>query len=310
VILDLDVGTVERANCERAIHRELHIAGARGFHARRRDLLGKVRRRDDPLGIADIVVGHVNDLEQAAHRGIGIDPPGDVVCQFDDQLGVVIARCGLAAEDLHARHPVPLGMAADLVVERHRLDQVKQLALVFMDTLDLHVEHRVGIEANAHRLLDVVRQRHFVGALHFGDALTQHGIAGHRIEIAQLGRVIEEGIADRILDRRGQTGIALLQPAARRDTVGLVVDPRRIEIVQVSKDRDLHQVGVQRGHAVDRMRAGKGEVGHAHPPLAAFVDQRNCRDCGIIQPSLARLAQHAAVDRIDDLHVARQQPLE
>ena len=71
----------------------------------------------------------------------------DVVGELDDQLGVVIARRRLAAEELHARHPVALRMRADLVVERDRLDDVEQLALVFVDALDLDVEQRRGIDA-------------------------------------------------------------------------------------------------------------------------------------------------------------------
>ena len=40
------------------------------------------------LGQADIVVGQEHDLEQAAHRRVGVDTPGDVVDQLDDQLGL------------------------------------------------------------------------------------------------------------------------------------------------------------------------------------------------------------------------------
>ena len=39
------------------------------------------------------------------------------------------------------------GMRADRVVERDRLDDVEQLALVFVDALDLDVEQRVRIDA-------------------------------------------------------------------------------------------------------------------------------------------------------------------
>ena len=68
VLADLDVGAVERADGERAVERELHVAGARGLHARRRDLLGEVRGRDDRLGEAHVVVGQEHHLQQVAHR--------------------------------------------------------------------------------------------------------------------------------------------------------------------------------------------------------------------------------------------------
>ena len=46
VLADFDVGAVERADRERAVERELHVAGAGGFHAGGRDLLGKVGRAE------------------------------------------------------------------------------------------------------------------------------------------------------------------------------------------------------------------------------------------------------------------------
>ncbi len=66
-LADLDVGAVERADGQRAVERELHVAGAGRFHAGGRDLLGEVGRRDDRLGEADIVVRQEHDLQPAAH---------------------------------------------------------------------------------------------------------------------------------------------------------------------------------------------------------------------------------------------------
>ena len=57
LLADLDVGAVERADRERAIQRQLHVAGARRFHARRRDLLREIRRRHDALRERHVVVG-------------------------------------------------------------------------------------------------------------------------------------------------------------------------------------------------------------------------------------------------------------
>ena len=42
-LLYLDIGAVERADGQRAVERELHVAGARGLHAGGRDLLATGR---------------------------------------------------------------------------------------------------------------------------------------------------------------------------------------------------------------------------------------------------------------------------
>ena len=47
LLADLDVGAVERADGQRAVERELHVAGARRLHAGGRDLLGQVGGGND-----------------------------------------------------------------------------------------------------------------------------------------------------------------------------------------------------------------------------------------------------------------------
>ena len=162
------------------------------------------------------------------------------------------------------------------------------------------------------RLCDQLGELHLVGALDGGELLLEVGVVGEGVERLQRLGIVEELVADRFADQAGQARIALHQPAARRDAVGLVVDAVRIELVQVGKDGVLHQLGMQRRDAVDRVRADEGEIAHAHAAVAALVDQRD--RCGsrwsVKVFCLAGLEQDLGVDRVDDLHVARQQPLE
>ena len=69
------------------------------------------------------------------------------------KLGVPVARRSLPGEDLYARHPVDLRVRLDGGILRHRLDDIEQLPLVFVDALDLDVEQSVPGE---HRELEPV----------------------------------------------------------------------------------------------------------------------------------------------------------
>ena len=142
MVADLDIGAVKRADGQRAVERQLHVAGAGSLHAGGGDLLGEIGGRNDHLGEADIVVGEEDDLQPSADIGIVVDDFGDIVDQLDDQLGVAIARRRLAGEDFHPRHPVALRFVLDRLVQRDRLDDVEQLPFVFVDALDLDVEQR------------------------------------------------------------------------------------------------------------------------------------------------------------------------
>ena len=99
----LDVGAVERADGERAVEPELHVAGARGLHAGGADLLGEVGAGDQDLGQADVVVRQEQDLQPLADRGSAFTTRGHVVDELDDQLGAQIGGGGLAGEDLDPR---------------------------------------------------------------------------------------------------------------------------------------------------------------------------------------------------------------
>ena len=73
LLADLHVRAVQRADGQRAVHRELHVAGAGGFLAGGGDLLGQIGRRVDALPVADIEVRQVHHLEPVADRAVAID---------------------------------------------------------------------------------------------------------------------------------------------------------------------------------------------------------------------------------------------
>ena len=60
---DLDVGAVVGADGQRAVQRELHVAGARGLGAGGGDLLRQIGARHDHLGHRDAVVRHEHHLQ-------------------------------------------------------------------------------------------------------------------------------------------------------------------------------------------------------------------------------------------------------
>src|SRR5207245_2807665 len=126
MIADFDIGAVKRADGQRAVQRELHVAGAGGFHARGRNLFGEIGGGDDYFGKADIVVGEEDDLQAFADGRVVVDDFGDVIDELDDQLGVAIARRRLAGEDFHARHPVALRLVLHRLVQRDGFKDVEQ----------------------------------------------------------------------------------------------------------------------------------------------------------------------------------------
>ena len=135
---------------------------------------------------------------------------------------------------------------ADRVVERDRLEDVEQLALVFVDALDVHVEHGRGIDAYAALLVDIFGERFLVRALYGGEPVLRGGILDIALEIADALDVVDDagahGLAQQVCQRR----IGIDQPAPRRDAVRLVDDAAGQDLVEILKYGLLHQVRVQR----------------------------------------------------------------
>ena len=307
---DLDIGSVQRADRQRPVQRQLHVAGAGRLQPGGGDLLRHIGGGNDHLRQADIVVGNEHHLQQPAQRRVVVDHVRHVVDQLDDQLGAAIAGGRLAGEDLHPRHPVRGRPRAHVVVQRDRLQDIEQLALVLVDALDVHVEQRIGIQLDVHPLRHQLRQRLLVGAADAGKLFMDRRVIGSLREIRQCVRIIQHALADDFGEQPGKPRIGSEQPAAERDAVGLVDDAIGIELVQVVEHCLAHQLGVQRGHAVDLVRAEEGERTHAHAPAGTVVDQRDSGERRRIRPRrCADRIQMQPVDLVHDLHMARQQPL-
>ena len=141
-LADLDVGAVHRADRQRAVHLELHVAGAGRFLAGGGNLLRQIRGRIDLLAVGHVEVGQIDDLDEIAHARIAIDDLGGGGDQPDDELGEVVARRRLAAEHEHARLHRELRIGLQPMIETDDVQDVQVLALVFVDALHLHVEDR------------------------------------------------------------------------------------------------------------------------------------------------------------------------
>jgi hypothetical protein len=102
-----------------------------------------------------------------------------------------------------------------------------------------------------------------------------------------------------------------VQPAPRRDAVGLVLEFARIEGVELRKEVLLQQLRVQGGHAVDGVRGDDGEVGHADLLVAVLLDQgADALLVVVAGPFRLHRLHEDGVDVVDELEMARQHALE
>ena len=190
------------------------------------------------------------------------------------------------------------------------MQQVEQLALVFVDALDLHVEQALRVDRDAGGAFDVGRQTVLVRMFDGCEPHPQRRVLAQAAQALQLVQIEPPGPSQGVVQQCRQARVGLRQPAPRRDTVGHVGETFRPQAGEVGKDGLDQQVGVQRRHAVDLVAADNGQVGHAHPAFAVFVDQRQaCQEPVVARPVQGRRLQELLVDAKDDLEVAWQHML-
>ena len=179
------------------------------------------------------------------------------------------------------------------------------LTLILVQTFDLDIEDRLRVDLNPGTLLHKLSQMNFVGLLDIAISLTERRIVSIFFQVDQLVEVIGPLFFQRLIQQRGQRRVALLDPAARRDAVGHVMEFVRPQLVIFREQIFYHQIRVQRRHAVDSKAAHHAHVGHTH---LFVVHHRQLRpDLLIARPGFVHQLFKAVVDLFNDLHMARQQ---
>mmetsp|Transcript_9192 Transcript_9192/g.25702 ORF Transcript_9192/g.25702 Transcript_9192/m.25702 type:complete len:277 (-) Transcript_9192:1606-2436(-) len=201
---DLHVGTVQRANEQAAVHLELHVAGARGLQASRRDVLTELSGRDELLGRGDIVVGHEVQAHDVVDVGVVVDDPADGIGQSNALLRRPVRVEGLPADDADAFHLLRTLRGSHglvLVVAVHDAEDVHQLPLVLMHTLDLDVEEPIGSIANRRSLAllvdacpEHIQELALACRLHGCELLLQLWVAGLLQEALEQRGLLDPGI--------------------------------------------------------------------------------------------------------------------
>ena len=82
----------------------------------------------------------------------------DGIDQLDDELGAVVSRRSLGAEQIGARRELHFGMIHDQVVEHEDAQRVHQLPLILVQALGLRIKHRARVDDRALMGLDKARQ--------------------------------------------------------------------------------------------------------------------------------------------------------
>ena len=91
----------------------------------------------------------------------------------------------------------------------HDVQDVQKLPLVFVNALDLDVEHRLRIDRDSRQVLRQLRQRELVAALHGIEAFQQAAVFIEQLQPPELSEIADPALADRFRDQRRERPIRM-----------------------------------------------------------------------------------------------------
>ena len=191
------------------------------------------------------------------------------------------------------------------------MQDVEQLAFIFMDAFDLAVEERIWIDALRARRIQPVGEAGLGGALGLLEVGDKRRVVGQREEVTELGQVRDPAVANGLGDQTSEVGVRQEEPATWRDAIGFIIEPLGKQVGEILHHRRAQQPGVDLGHAISAVAPNNRQVGHAHLLHGCFLDQARAHDARLVlREARPHVVQEAAIDLIDDLEVSGETNLE
>ena len=299
-LYDLNVRAVHGSERRSAVQHELHISGTGRLLGCCRDLLGYIRCSENDLAVGDLVILDEDDLQLVVKGRIIVDGLCDRVDQLDDQLRDLIACRCFRTENECSRIELHSRILEQLIPEVHDVQDIQELSLVLMQTLDLNVEDRVRIDIHAVMLVDIVRKALLVAQLNAHELLLRLLVVDEETKLRNLGEICDPLLADLVGDPGSKLRIAVEQESSLCDTIRLIAEFLRHHVIEILQNVLLKDLRVKRCNAVDRMAADDREIRHAD---LTVIDDAHIFELftPAVRIFLAHFIFKAAVDLLRDL---------
>ena len=259
------------------------------------------------LGGRNIVVVNENNLDAAIDIRIIVDQVGNGVNQLDNRLRANVAGGSLRTENEHALRNIQSRIVLDAEVQIQDVERVKQLTLVLVQALDLDVVNCIWVDLDTLAVLDPRGKVNLIRVLNLSQTSVELRVTSTRVLRKRI-KVGDPAIrAGHFIQKRCQTGVALLEPTTRSHAIGLVIKALRPNRVPLFERLTLNDFSVQRGNTVDRVRGVAGDPRHAD--RVAGNGSHVVNGCAI-NATLGHVDAEAAVDLSDDFRNTREETIE
>ena len=165
--MNFHVGSVLGAEGDGSVEHELHVARSRGFGSGKGDLLADVGGGHKQLGQRHAVVLNINHLQLALHVRVAVHKLCNGADKLNNLFGKIISGSRLCTENIGLGHKGGGGIFLYIKIFRQNVQSVHVLTLIFVHTLYLNVENRVGVALPAPGFFNIFGKADFIVSLDF-----------------------------------------------------------------------------------------------------------------------------------------------
>ncbi|OPY65168.1 MAG: hypothetical protein A4E62_02735 [Syntrophorhabdus sp. PtaU1.Bin002] len=305
---DFNVRPIEGPYRQCPVQGEFHVSRSGSFISRCRNLLREFGCRHNTLSKTHIIVGDKNHAQFVTRERVGVNKATHIMNQFNDQLAKEISRGCLPGEEHSPRdQPLVRPPLPDPVIQSNNMHNIKKLPLVFMESLCLTVKEVVGRQRQPVCVVEILRQRYFVGFLDTAELTAELLILGKGFQFPQLFEVPLPAFADGFGYQSREKRICLKEPAPGCNTVRHVLKLLGHHSIKIFEHPFPKNSGVELRDTIDGMAADYCKTRHIHGPFPPSGDKTHLLFSGRLTGEMLRhLHQKTPVNLLDDLEVPRE----
>ena len=229
------------------------------------------------------------------------------VNELDDGLCTAVTRSRFCTENVCFLSRLVVRVFKHFVVYIHNVKNVHQLAFVFVKAFYLYVKNAVSINDFILGVFQIVCKAALVMLLNCNKFI-QIFIASEFFKSLKFGKVFFPAMTDSLCDELRKFFVCRKKPAALCNTVSLVVEFFRIQLVPVAKLLLLKKASVKLCNTVYAETCVNCKPSHIY--FSVIDDGHTTVFCIIVRIFFAQLNHKAAVDFFNNLIDTRKKTLE
>ena len=264
--MDLHIGAILGSQSHCSVQHKLHVSSSRGFFGSQRNLLWDIAGRDQLLCFGHIIIFHHHNLQIRTYLGIIFHQLLQTKDQMDDILCNCISRRCLCPKD-HSQRTFRQISFLDFFIFVNCIQRIHLLSLILVETFDLNVKHGILIHIQVLSQFQIFLQLKLCAFLDFSQIMKYHLVFFVVQKLLQHRGIFHILWSHQLFKIGCKLWITVHQPSTESDSVGLIGEFLRVNVIKRFQLRFLQNLCVQSRYTIYCISVVNVNMSHVHPIL-------------------------------------------